>query len=142
MRHDRRHGRRRRDPHAQRAWGCEVLGPTTVRIVLDDSDPVLRQHVDGGGRIAVTSADVRTLQSVQLKGWVRSTEDEPTEGDVARCEEHIDELVGDIEATDHFPRELTERMVPPGSFVAVVEVEELFDQTPGPSAGSRVEAGS
>jgi hypothetical protein len=32
-------------------------------------------------------------------------------------------------------------MVPPAYLAAVIEVDELYDQTPGPSAGSPVTAG-
>lgn len=122
-------------PHAQRGWGCSVVGPSTIHLLLDSSDEVQRAHVAGGGRMAITSADVRDLRSVQLKGRVVRTED-PTPDDLARCDAHNDELFTDIHDTDHFPRQLTERMVPPGYVVVVVEVEELFDQTPGPGAGA------
>ena len=129
------------EPHAQRGWGCSVVGPTTVRLLLDSSDPVLVEHISAGGRIAVTSADVRNLRSVQLKGRVARVEP-PAEDDLARCEQHNEELFTDIFETDFFPRRLSERMVPPGYVVAVVEVEELFDQTPGPGAGARVVEGA
>jgi hypothetical protein len=128
-------------PHAQRAWGCSVIGPGTVRLLLDRSDPVLRTHLEAGGMVAVTSADVRTLRSVQLKGRVVAVEDEPSPDDLARCHQHNDELFADIEQTDHYPRFLSERMVPPDYLVALIEVDELYDQTPGPSAGVSVEAG-
>ncbi|MCO8126214.1 pyridoxamine 5'-phosphate oxidase family protein [Acidimicrobiia bacterium EGI L10123] len=128
-------------PHAQRGWGCSVVGPTTVRLLLDASDAELRTHLDAGGPIAVTSADVRTLRSVQLKGRVTEVENVPGPADLERCHVHNEELFRDIEETDFFPRLLTERMVPPGYLVAVVEVEELYDQTPGPGAGAQVEAG-
>lgn len=128
-------------PHAQRAWGCGVVGASSVRVLLDGADPVLREHVAGSGRIAITCADVRTLRSVQLKGRVVEVDDEPTVDDLGRCDEHNEELFTDIEQTDYFPRALTERMVPPVYVVVVVEVEELYDQTPGPSAGAPVGAG-
>lgn len=124
-------------PHAQRGWGCSVVGPNRLRVLLDSSDDVLRQHAEDGGRIAITGADVRTLRSVQLKGRVVGLV-APQAEDLARCERHNDELMSDIQETDFYPRELTERMLPPGYVVAVVEVEEFFDQTPGPSAGSRM----
>ncbi len=127
-------------PHAQRAWGCSVVGPDRVRLLLDSSDDVLREQLAGGGRIAVTSADVRDLRSVQLKGTVTTLEDEPTPADLDRCAIHNEELFDDIEVSDHYPRVLVERMIPRGYMVAVVVVEELYDQTPGPSAGTRVGA--
>jgi hypothetical protein len=129
------------EPHAQRGWGCSVVDPSTLRVMLDSSDPVLRAHLDAGGLIAVTSADVRTLRSVQLKGRVVQLED-PSAVDLERCATHNDELFADICATDFFPVELTSRMVPPGYMVAVVTVEELYDQTPGPGAGAPVEVRS
>lgn len=128
-------------PHAQRAFGCSVLDATTVRVLLDSTDPVLREHLDGTRAIAITSADVRTLRSVQLKGRVLAVEDEPTADDIARCDAHNEELFLDIQETDHFPREYPERMVPPAYVVALVSVAELYDQTPGPAAGTRVTAG-
>jgi hypothetical protein len=127
-------------PHAQRAFGCSVVDATTVRVLLDSTDRVLREHLETTRAIAITSADVRTLRSVQMKGHVLEVQ-QPTVDDVARCEAHNDELFRDIEETDHFPREYPERMVPPGYLVVVVAVEDLYDQTPGPGAGARVGAG-
>lgn len=124
-------------PHAQRGWGCSVVAPDTVRVLLDATDDVLRGHLADGGAIAITSADVRTLESVQLKGHVRVVE-EPTAEDLERCRLHNDELFEDIFVTDHYPREYTERMEPPGYVVAVIDVEEVYDQTPGPGAGAPV----
>ncbi|MGK2928339.1 MAG: pyridoxamine 5'-phosphate oxidase family protein [Acidimicrobiales bacterium] len=121
-------------PHAQRAWGCSVVDATTVRVLLDGSDAVIAAHIAGGGRIAITSADVRTLHSVQLKGLVTAVVP-PNDEDLDRCERHNEELFTDIELTDFYPRELSSRMVPPEYRVAVVEVDEIYDQTPGPGAG-------
>jgi predicted pyridoxine 5'-phosphate oxidase superfamily flavin-nucleotide-binding protein len=125
-------------PHAQRAWGCTVVDPATVRVLLDGGDAVLRQHLEAGGRLALTCADVRDLRSVQLKGRVLSVDDEPTADDLARCHAQNEQLFTDIEQTDHYPRELAARMVPTRYVVAVVSVEELYDQTPGPAAGRPV----
>ncbi len=127
-------------PHAQRAWGCRVIDPTTVRLLIDERDPTIRDHLDAGGPIAVTGADVRTLRSVQVKGRVTAVET-PTADDLERCGHHNDELLDDIEQTDFFPRQVSERMVPPGYVVAIVAVDEVYDQTPGPGAGAPVEAG-
>lgn len=126
------------EPHAQRAWGCSVVDDTTVRVLLDATDDTLRDHVADGGRIAVTSADIRTLRSVQCKGRVLAVEETPTAADLDRCEQHNDELFTAILETDHYPRALSERMVPPAYLVVVVRVTELFDQTPGPDAGAVV----
>ncbi len=125
------------EPHAQRGWGCSVVDPVTIRVLVDATDTVGLSHLGAGGRIAITSADVRDLRSVQVKGSSLGLE-EPTSGDLDRCAAHNDELFTDIGETDFVPRVLSERMVPPGYVVCTVRVEEIFDQTPGPGAGAPV----
>ena len=125
------------EPHAQRGWGCSVVDPVTIRVLVDATDAVGRSHLGPGGRIAVTSADVRDLRSVQVKGSSLGLE-EPAPDDLERCAAHNDELFADIGETDFIPRALSERMIPPGYVVCVVRVEEVFDQTPGPGAGAPV----
>ncbi len=128
-------------PHAQRAWGATVVDPTTVRLLIDERDGQVREHLDAGGRIAVTAADVRTLRSVQLKGRVVGVE-QPSAADLERCDGHNDELLDDIERTDFFPRVVSARMIPPAYVVATMVVEEVYDQTPGPGAGAPVASGT
>ncbi len=118
-----------------------MVDPVTVRLLLDDTDPVLASHLAAGGWIALTAADVRDLRSVQLKGRIVGTEP-PQPEDLERAQQHNDELLDDIEKTDFYPRALSGRMVPSSYVVAVVGVEEVYDQTPGPRAGSRVGGGA
>lgn len=133
-------------PVAMRGWGLRVLddgsgsddsGCLTVRLVVDAID-VTDGHLHEGQAIAVTGADVRTLHSLQLKGRLRAL-DAATAADLATVEAFIDEFTEAIEETDGMPRTLTRRMRPAGFAAAVVDITELFDQTPGPTAGTVVD---
>jgi hypothetical protein len=131
------------EPRAARAWGLTVLQepPARVRLLLDARDrPTLARLP---GPIAVTGADVRTLYSVQLKG--RVVEVAPaTDDDRARAVRFYDDFFDAIVESDGTPRWKPERLIPPDYVVALVDVDEVYDQTPGPSAGTALtpEAGS
>lgn len=131
-------------PHAARAWGL-TLGSGTqgpIRLLLSADDPVthanLRRADAHGGRIAITGADVVTLRSFQLKGRVTAWEPAGPD-DEARAERYLDEFFADIEQTDGTSRRLLERLRPAGYVACTVEVDESFDQTPGPGAGAPVD---
>jgi hypothetical protein len=130
------------EPHAGRGWGLTVLPATDrVRLLLDVEDTTTNDCAVTGGAIAITAASVRTLRSLQLKGRVVSVEAASPE-DVARGQEYCEAFFTDIEETDGFGREITERLVPLGYLVCTVAVDDLFDQTPGPGAGARLTGSS
>jgi hypothetical protein len=126
-------------PVAMRGWGLRVVtndetGRLTVRLVVDAID-VAEGHLRDGGAVAVTTADVRTLHSMQLKGHIRTLEPS-TDADGDTVDAFIDDFTEAIEETDGMPRTLTRRMRPAGFAAAVLDITELYDQTPGPSAGT------
>ena len=129
-------------PYASRGWGLTLTPATAgpVRLLLDAGDAVTLANLrrEGDGRVAITGADVVTLRSFQLKGRVVAIED-ADDADRAKVDRYCDDFFNDIEATDGTPRVLTERLRPAAYVAVTVEVEEAFDQTPGPGAGSRVE---
>lgn len=120
-------------PYASRAWGLTVLcaeGEVRVRLLVTPD-------VRADGRIAITATDVPTLRSLQLKG--RIVEVAPmTAADLAKSEQYTDDFYADIERTDHIPRDLLERVRPREFLACTVVVEELYNQTPGPKAGTSV----
>lgn len=121
-------------PWASRAWGMRCVGADRLRVVLPEGARRDVGHFHAGRPIAVTGGDVRTLQSVQVKGRVVTVED-VTESDLEVVAHYTEEFFTAVEETDGTPRHLLERMLP-ASFVACeVEVGELYDQTPGPRAG-------
>ena len=100
-----------------------------------DAVDVADGHLHETQAVAVTGADVRTLHSLQLKGHLRTLEP-ATAADLATVEAFIDEFTEAIEETDGMPRTLTRRMRPAGFAAAVLDITELYDQTPGPTAGT------
>jgi hypothetical protein len=84
---------------------------------------------------------VKTLASAQVKGRVRVV-DELTALDVATRERATELFVRDVNETDHTPRDLVRGMVPECFVACTLDVEEVYDQTPGPAAGAPVEEGS
>jgi hypothetical protein len=129
------------EPHAGRGWGLTVSsGDSTVRLVIDAGDEVGRRHLSEGGLVAVTGADVRTLRSVQLKGRALAVEP-ATDADRARARRFCDAFFADVTEVDGTERALLERLVPSDFAVCLVEVDEVFDQTPGPEAGARLTVG-
>jgi hypothetical protein len=126
------------EPHAGRGWGLDVLSeePLRIRVLLDAEDVATVERAAEGGAIAVTATSVRTLHSVQLKG--RATSVEADAGDAARAQRYIAAFFHDIQDTDGTTMDLLDRFVPLGYVGCTVEVEERFDQTPGPAAGAAI----
>jgi hypothetical protein len=127
------------EPHASRGWGLDVLGddPPLVRLVLDAGDAVAVEHAAARGQIAVTAASVRTLRSTQLKGTslgLEASTPELTE----RADRYIEQFFTDIGETDGTARDVLERLRPAGYVACTIQVEDRFDQTPGPGAGAPI----
>jgi hypothetical protein len=123
-------------PHASRGYGITVLPDGAhVRLLLDAEDATLA-NLAGGGAIAVTGAAVPTLRAVQLKGKA----DEPVAtcdpAELARAARHIESFFTDVNRTEGTPLALLERLRPTAFAVCTITVAEVFDQTPGPGAGS------
>ena len=132
------------EPRSNRGWALDVLrdgaddAGIEVRLLLEAGDPVLRENVETTGHIAITAGNVQTLHSTQLKGRILTVED-ATDADRERAQRYVDAFASDVVAVDRTPRELIVRMTPPEFFAITVAVSELYDQTPGPGAGARLE---
>ena len=82
----------------------------------------------------MTGADVRTLRSVQLKGRVRLVEP-PVADDLALAAEHSQRFFDAVIAVDGLSPDLLRRMLPYEVVCVELEIDEQFDQSPGPAAG-------
>jgi hypothetical protein len=123
-------------PHAARGWGTIVHSASEgrVRLVVDAADRD-RLAAAPRGLVAVTATDVRNLRSVQLKG--RTTAIGPAgPADLERFRTYLDEFAVDVYESDGTERALFERFVPFAFAACEIAVDEVFDQTPGPSAGA------
>jgi hypothetical protein len=131
-------------PHAGRGWGLDLLPPEDPRtpgagaaahLVIDADDTVTIANLVAGGAVAVTATSVRTLHSLQMKGRAIDV-GIATPEDQARAARFCDEFVGDIVETDHSDPDVTRRMTPSGYATCSFTIEEVYDQTPGPKAGT------
>ncbi len=131
------------EPVAARGWGCRVIeaAPLRLRVLLGEEDGRGIEHARVGDLVAVTATSLRTLRSVQLKGTVTAIE-AATPDDEELGARYRDLFFGDASATDGRARGLLERMTPGAHVSWSVEVREVFDQTPGPTAGAAVSVGS
>ena len=122
-------------PDATRAFGAWVLhDPERVRILLPTASTRAVENVDGGGRLALTASDVPTNHSLQLKG--RATRVEPaSRDDLDLNAEYLRAFFAAVNETDAIDIELLRKMVPPTYVAVEFEVDAVFDQTPGPTAG-------
>jgi hypothetical protein len=125
-------------PLASRGWGFpefEVDGRVTV--LVDRHDRRAHDNLVVGAPAAITATDVHTLRSLQMKGRVLSVgPSRPGDDKVVRA--YCDAFFGDIESVDGMHRDILERMFPEDWFRCEVQVEERFDQTPGPKAGAPI----
>jgi hypothetical protein len=135
-------------PHASRAWGIDVLDeadvaepPSTrrIRLLLAADDERAIAALEPGRPLAITAADVPTLRSVQLKGTsVGMQPSRPEDHD--RMLRYVDAFYDDITSSDGTPRTICDRLTPDAVVAVLVDVHEVFDQTPGPAAGQAVSA--
>jgi Pyridoxamine 5'-phosphate oxidase len=125
-------------PAASRGWGLTVIDAERpeLRLLLDaEDDQTVANLSVADAPVAVTGADVPTFRSVQLKGRVVAVE--PADAaDRARAVRFMEAFFTDITNTDGTPRPLLEHLVPSGFVASTVRVDDLFDQTPGPTAGT------
>jgi len=128
-------------PRGVRAWGAWIVDPEEqrLRVVFTGDDQTLVDNLEGR-KVAVTAADVRTVRSVQLKGRVVSVE-QPTPADIEITERQTTSFFEGVNATDGNPIELLDVMRPCTHLVIEMIVDEQYDQTPGPTAGTALQSG-
>lgn len=127
------------EPHATRAWSTELVDPVggRIRVGVCADDPLTVPSIDGR-LVAVTAADVRTVESIQVKGNAVVI-GAPNDHDLEVIEEQSEAFLRSIEETDGDPVEFLRRLIPNSFAMVEVEVTEIYDQTPGPSAGAPID---
>jgi hypothetical protein len=128
-------------PHAGRAWGLTLVDlgpPARGRLLLDTDDERMLANVASGTAIAVTATSVTTLRSMQLKGRALGPEVASADDDAAATR-YFERFFDDVHETDGVAWEVFRTMIPSGYVACLVEVDEVYDQTPGPGAGARLE---
>ncbi|MCC7540466.1 MAG: hypothetical protein IT379_29890 [Deltaproteobacteria bacterium] len=92
---------------------------------------------DDNRQVAITFSRILDHHTVQVKGVVRQVRP-ATDADVA-TQERYRIAFSEQAAIVGMPRSVMRRLVLVPSVAVEVEVRELFHQTPGPGAGSRIE---
>jgi hypothetical protein len=128
-------------PYASRGWGFTIAGDgAPARLLVPECDVVQMSQDDCNlirSRIAVTGTSVLTYRSVQVKGTITAVEP-ATAADAERMARYTSAFLKDIEAVDHFPPVVTQRMAPDAIVALELVIDEAYDQTPGPRAGAPV----
>jgi hypothetical protein len=83
----------------------------------------------------MTFADVLNLRSLQVKGPSLGAAEAPGPDDLA-CMEGYDDLLRPKSRSNGTPPALLEAIRPRSFFVVSIRVEEAYEQTPGPAAGT------
>jgi hypothetical protein len=126
-------------PEFARGWGPEVSadGRSLRLCVTAPEGSRMRANLEQNGAVAVGFSPPTIARAVQVKG-VATVADEPEAADLERVERHVRSFVAEAERVGA-PAELSERLVVREGLVAVgFSFDEVFDQTPGPTAGRRL----
>jgi len=97
----------------------------------------VRANLERNGAVAVGFSPPTIARAVQVKGVV-SHVGEPDAADLERVERHVRSFLAEAERIGA-PPELSRRMfVEPGLVAVQLSIDEVYDQTPGPTAGRRL----
>jgi hypothetical protein len=122
-------------PLASRGFGVVPAGDDVVRVFLDAREEALLDNIRATSRVAVTTGDVYTFQSVQLKGSVESL-DTATADDHAAATTLTGRLNEKLARLQDVPIQAFDRMLPSEFATCTARIYAMFDQTPGPTAGT------
>jgi pyridoxamine 5'-phosphate oxidase-like protein len=125
-------------PAFARAWGPEVSADGgSLRLCVAAAGTRVRANLERNGAVAVGFSPPTIARAVQVKGVV-SELGEPEPADLERVERHVRSFVAEA-ARIGAPEELSLRMFVGAGLVAIrLSIDEVFDQTPGPTAGRRL----
>jgi hypothetical protein len=126
-------------PEFARGWAPEVSadGRSLRLCVPAPAGSPMRANLQGNGAVAVGFSPPTIARAVQVKGVVTQV-GAPEAADLERVERHVRAFVAEAERVGA-PPELSRRMFfEPGLVAVELSIDEVFDQTPGPTAGRRL----
>jgi hypothetical protein len=129
------------EPEAFRIWGASLSDDGVLRALVSSDAGETFEHVGERTVLCMTFADPLNLRSVQVKGRSLGAAEPPGPGDLARLEAY-DDVFRPKSRLNGTPPALLEAIRPRSVFVVSILVEEAYDQTPGPSAGTPFEEGT
>jgi hypothetical protein len=127
-----------RRPAVARAWGPTVSddGTTAMLCVAAAPGSPTLANLEANGAVAVTFSLPTTYRGVQMKGDVVDL-GAPGAEHLARVEEHVAAFGVEVEPLG-IPRDAVRRFLDAELVAVSFAVRELYDQTPGPTAGGRL----
>ncbi|HVO53032.1 MAG TPA: pyridoxamine 5'-phosphate oxidase family protein, partial [Solirubrobacterales bacterium] len=125
-------------PALGRGWGVEVAadgGKLTLCLAAAPGS-AMRANLESNGAVAVTCSRPTTYRTVQVKGEaVRFAA--PSEAQLAAVEEHVANFSHEVSAFG-LPADVGRRLRDEELVAITILPREVFDQTPGAKAGSRL----
>jgi hypothetical protein len=125
-------------PEAFRMWGASLGDDGVLRALVSSDAGQTFERMRQGTLLSMTFADVLNLRSIQVKGRSVRAPEPPGPADLASMERY-QEVLSPKSRLNGTPPALLESIRPRSVFVVSIVVEEAYDQTPGPSAGTRLE---
>lgn len=125
-------------PQITRAWGAGVAADgsaLTICVTAAEGSRTLA-NLRANGAIALTFSSPTTYRTVQAKGVVTDLR-QPSESDLARRDEHLEDFLDQGEQVG-IEQRLARRLARGEAVAVTVAVRELYEQTPGPGAGTRL----
>lgn len=119
---------------AVRASAVVVIDRRRLRVLIPAWARTALANATVGARAAVLATDITDYRSLQWKGRVVAVGEERTPGDLAVVHRQVD-LICEIAPSIGLQSELARRVFALDVLPVVVEVDAVFDQTPGKSAG-------
>ena len=121
-------------------WGASLSDGGVLRALVSSDAGQTFEHVGEGTLLCMTFADALNLRSMQVKGRSVGAAEPPGPADLA-CMERYEEVLSPKSLLNGTPPALLEGVRPRSVFAVSIVLEEAYDQTPGPSAGTRLEEG-
>lgn len=125
--------------HRVCGWQVGEGGRTLTAFIGERSATQFIDAMLDNGQVAVTFEEVGSLETYQLKGrYLSHTPVEPGHHDITnRARERFVNGLRALYMNDQIA-DLFRASIPPPSVAIQIEVDEVFLQTPGPGAGSRI----
>jgi hypothetical protein len=124
-------------PEAFRMWGASLGDDGVLRALVSSDAGQTFEHVREGTLLCMTFADVLNLRSIQVKGRSVGAAEPPGPADLATTDRY-DQVLRPKVRLNGSPPALVDSIRPRSLFVVSIVVEEAYDQTPGPAAGTRL----
>jgi len=127
-------------PEAFRIWGATLSDGGVLRALVSSDAGQTFGRVGEGTLLCMTFGDPLNLRSLQVKGRSIGAPEPPGPADLA-CMERYEKVFCPKSLLNGTPPALVEGVRPRSVFAVSIVLEEAYDQTPGPTAGKRLEEG-